>query len=223
MCYSAGGSFALSGILAAAGAVGIARNSSKPHWLFATSPLVFAAQQAAEGVVWSTFAPSEHDAAHRMATVAFLAVAMVIWPVWISLSLRQTEGDTTRRRVLSTFLGVGVLVAVGSVLLMLRSPPVATIAGHSIRYQSTSFGNRAVEIVLLLVYLVSTIGPFFVSTMPMARTIGITLIISLIATFVLERDALTSVWCFFAAILSVQTVVSVERVRRAARLRPALS
>ena len=56
-------------------------------------------------------------------------------------------------------------------------------------------------------------APLFVSTLPTARTIGITLVISLIATLVVERDALTSVWCFFAAILSLQTLGAVERVR----------
>ena len=110
---------------------------------------------------------------------------------------------------------VGSLVAVGAALLMLRSPPVAAIAGHSIRYESVSFGNRAVAIVLLLAYVVPTITPLFVSTLRTARTIGITLVISLIATFIVERDSLTSVWCFFAAVLSLQTLVAVERVRRA--------
>ena len=215
MCYSASGSFALSGILTAAGVVGVARNRSKTHRLFAAIPLLFAAQQAVEGVVWSTFPPSEHDAAHRVATVAFVAVAMVIWPVLVSSSLRAAERRTARRRALTALLGVGALVAAGSALLMMRTPPVAAIAGHSIRYESMSFGSHATQIVLLLIYLGSTILPFFVSTMPMARTIGITLVISLVVTFFVERDALTSVWCFFAAVLSVQTLVVVERVRRA--------
>jgi hypothetical protein len=114
---------------------------------------------------------------------------------------------------LSALIGIGVLVAAGSALMMLRSPPVATIAGRSIRYRSMAVGNHTVGILLLFAYLVPTIAPFFVSTMRTARTIGVTLIVSLIATLVVERDALTSVWCFFAAILSLQTLVAVERVR----------
>jgi hypothetical protein len=213
MCFSAAGSFALSGVLAGVGTVGVARNTSKPHRLFAAIPLLFAAQQAAEGVVWSTFSPSDHSVAHGAAAVAFLLVAMAIWPVWVSLSLRDAERDAGRRRLLSILIGIGVVVAAGSALMMLRSPPVATIVGHSIRYKSVALGNRAVGILLLVAYLVPTIAPFFVSTMRIARTIGVTLVISLIATLVVERDALTSVWCFFAAILSLQTLMAVERVR----------
>jgi len=219
MCFSAAGSFALSGVLAGVGTVGVARNTSKPHRLFAAVPLLFAAQQAAEGVVWSTFSPSEHGVAHGAATVAFLLVAMAIWPVWVSLSLRDAERDAGRRRALSALIGIGVLVAAGSALMMLRSPPVAAIAGRSIRYRSVAVGNHTVGILLLFAYLVPTIAPFFVSTMRTARTIGITLVVSLIATLVVERDALTSVWCFFAAILSLQTLVAVERVR-ASTIRP---
>lgn len=211
MCFSAAGSFTLSGFLAIVGTVGVARNTSKPHRLFAAVPLLFAAQQAAEGVVWSTFPPSEHDVAHRVGTAAFLLLATAVWPLWVSLSLRQAENDPGRRRALSRLFGIGALVAVSSALLMLRSPPVAAIAGHSIHYKSIPVGNRVVESLLLFAYLVPTILPFFVSTVRGAPTIGITLVISLVATLVVERDALTSVWCFFAAILSVQTLVAVER------------
>jgi hypothetical protein len=216
MCFSAAGSFALSGILAGIGTVSVARNTSRSHRLFAAIPLLFAAQQAAEGVVWSTFPPSEHELAHRAATVTFLVVAMAIWPMLVSSSLRDAELDPGRRRALSGLFDAGVLVAVGSTLLMMRSPPVAAIAGHSIRYESVAIGNRAVELLALFAYLVPTIAPFFVSTMRAARMIGITLVISLIATLVVQRDALTSVWCFFAAVLSVQTLVAVERVRQRA-------
>ena len=42
MCFSATGSFAISGVLTAVGAVSVARNSSKPHRMFAAIPLIFA-------------------------------------------------------------------------------------------------------------------------------------------------------------------------------------
>ena len=216
MCFSAAGSFALSGVLAGVGTVAVARNTSKPHRPLAAIPLLFAAQQAAEGIVWSTFPPSDHDVAHAVATVAFLVVAMVIWPVWVPWSLRQTERRPGRRRVLSSLLALGVLVAMGSTLMMMRSPPVAAVAGHSIRYELMAVGNSAVAILLLVSYLVPTIAPFLVSTMRTARAIGVTLMASLIATLLVERDALTSVWCFFAAVLSIQVLVAIEHVRRAA-------
>jgi hypothetical protein len=48
----------------------------------------------------------------------------------------------------------------------------------------------------------------------MWRLIGVTLVLSLSLTVLIEHDAVTSVWCFFAAILSVQTVLTLGEDRR---------
>jgi hypothetical protein len=215
MCFSATGSFALSAVLTGAGVVGVATNTSPNQRLFAAIPFLFAAHQAAEGVVWLTFPPSSRVEAHRVATFAFLAVAMVLWPVWVSLSLRVAERRPARRRPLTAFVVVGVVVGIVSAILLATWPPVATIVGHSIRYDSEGIGGRTAAWLIILFYLTPTVGPFFVSAMPMSRVIGATLVASLILAFVVEREALTSVWCFFAAILSVQTLIALRRERRA--------
>ena len=44
-----------------------------------------------------------------------------------------------------------------------------------------------------------------------AKLMGTVLVLSLLATFLIERQALTSVWCFFAAILSVLIVLSISK------------
>ena len=64
---------------------------------------------------------------------------------------------------------------------------------------------------LLVAYVTPTIIRFFVSTTTMAKAIGTTLVVSLFAAGLIERDSLTSVWCFFAAILSGVILVAVRR------------
>jgi CheY-like chemotaxis protein len=76
-------------------------------------------------------------------------------------------------------------------------------------------GDGLSHLVYLAAYIIPTVIPFFVSTANLARTIGVTLVMSLAATVVVQRDALTSVWCFFAAILSALVLVSVAREQRA--------
>jgi hypothetical protein len=44
--------------------------------------------------------------------------------------------------------------------------------------------------------------PQYAGVASLARTTGAALVLSLVAAILIERDALTSVWCFFAAILS---------------------
>ncbi len=63
-------------------------------------------------------------------------------------------------------------------------------------------------------YVLPTVVPFFISTISRAKVMGTVLVLSLLATFLIERQALTSVWCFFAAILSVLIVLSISKDHR---------
>ena len=211
MCFSAMGSFALSGVLAGTGAAALALNGSRSQRLFAAIPLVFAAQQAAEGVVWLTIAGPAQATLQRLAVAVFLGIAVVIWPTWCPLSLCLAERNPGRRRLLSVMSWLGIGVSVGALALLLRWHPVAHVAGHSIQYvhEDSPLGHYTV-----LVYAVVALLPFFVSTTKLVRTIGTAFVVALVVTIVIYREALTSVWCFFAAILSGLILVAVIQGRR---------
>lgn len=216
MCFSPTGSFVLSGVLASIGAVAVTQNSSRHHRMFTAIPFLFAAQQAAEGVVWLTARGHANSSLLRVAVMVFLGFALVVWPVWVPLSLRRIEPNAGRRRTLTMLCWVGAGVSVSAGFLLALWQPVAAIAGHRIRYSYGYAGNggMARELFLLIAYLTPTIIPFFVSTTITTKAIGATLLVSLFAAGLIERDALTSVWCFFAAILSGLIVVAVRREGR---------
>ena len=217
MCFSANGSFALSAVLLAVGTATVTRNNSAPHRMLAAMPLLFGAQQAAEGLVWVTFGRADQAALHHAAVMTFVTVAMVIWPFWVATSLRLIERDPLRRRMLTFLSAFGALAAATSAVLLVRLGPVATIRGHSIAYDFVQTTNTVVSLTLLGAYVLPTVGPFFLSTLRTSSTIGLTLLTSLVITFVLRREAFTSVWCFFAALLSLQILFALERERSAAR------
>jgi hypothetical protein len=210
MCFSATGSFAISGVLTAVGAASVARNSSRPHRMFAAIPLLFAAQQAAEGTVWLTM-DGAHPLVHGLAVNIFLGVALIVWPTWLPFALRLVERNPGRRRALGLLFWIGAVVAVYAAVLLARFRPVAQIAGHSIRYDYATSGDGLAGLVYLLGYATPTVVPFFVSTVSLARTIGAMLVASLVASALVQRDALTSVWCFFAAVLSALILIAVTR------------
>ena len=214
MCFSATASFAASGVLAGLGTAAIVRNTSTPHRLFAAIPLLFAAQQAAEGTVWLTMHTDPDAALHRLAVNVFLACALVVWPSWLPNSLRLAERDPTRRRVLAGLSVFGALVSVCALSLLVREQPIVHIAGHSLRYDYTGSGNASLHLLYLVGYVIPTVAPLFVSTSYLSRTIGTLLVVSLGLTALTERDTLTSVWCFFAALLSGLIWLAVERARR---------
>ncbi len=215
MCFSAAGSFVLSGILTGVGSASLVRNPSSAHRMFAAIPFIFAAQQAAEGTVWLTLGPGPPTMPHTAAVAVFLATALVIWPMWLPLALRQVERRPARRTTLTALFWFGCGVAAYAAYLMMRWRPVAHATAHSIRYDYAQSSDTAGQLVYLLAYVVPTIVPFFVSTASLTRTMGTTLIGSLVVTVLVRREALTSVWCFFAAVLSGILFVALGRERRA--------
>ena len=211
MCFSAAGSFTISALLTGIGAVSMGRGGVKPGRMFAAIPLIFAAQQAAEGLVWLTIDDARHAVLHRVAVNAFLGVAFVVWPTWLPCSLLLLERNSERRRSLTLLFWFGSLAAMYASLLLLVWPPSARVAGHCLAYDHPMIHDEARLLLHLCGYVVASVVPFFVSTAALARTLGGTLIVSLAAAFLVQRDALTSVWCFFAAVLSILVLVAVGR------------
>lgn len=218
MCFSATASFTLSGVLGVTGAASIARSTTPTARLFAAIPLLFGLQQFAEGIVWATMDAPMHLALHETAVVSFLALALVIWPVWAPLSLWLIEPEGFRRRVLLSFSCLGVIMAAVALRLLLQWEPIARVAGNSIDYKHATMGFAIPEFALLLAYSVPTVASFLISSRTMVRTIGVTLFVSLLLAFLIKREALTSAWCFFAAVLSGMILVAVGRMSTSPRI-----
>jgi len=213
MCFSATGSFALSGILIGIGAASVVRSASPSHRMLAAAPILFGAQQAAEGVVWLTVGAPSDAMVQRLAVDVFLGFALVVWPLWVPLSLQRLERDAGRRRILTGLCWFAGIVSASAAVLLSRWQSFAQVAGHSLRYDYPGTSNAALHLLLVLAYIVSTVLPFFVSTSKLARTLGLTLVLSVVAAALIRREALTSVWCFFAAILSGVIFLAVNRVQ----------
>jgi hypothetical protein len=215
MCFSATASFSLSGVLACVGVVSIKRNKSAPHRMFAAFPFIFAAQQAAEGFVWLTTGGPPDAVLHRLAVDAYLGVALVLWPIWAPLSLRLIERRPARMRLLTALSVLGIAVSITAFVLLWLWQPRSVITGHSITYEFAPSMVTVRDLLILAAYVAPTLVPFFVSTAKLVRETGIAFLVSLLLTVIVQKDAMTSVWCFFAAIISVLIVVSVQRDSRA--------
>jgi hypothetical protein len=213
MCFSAGASFTAAGVLAVIGAASVASSDDRTGHLFAAIPLGFAAQQAAEGLVWLTVDAPAHRTIHHIAVFAFLAFALVIWPTWVPLSLRRAERDGDRRRWLTWLMAIGVLVSLGAVMLLIHWQPRAFIDDDSVHYAFGGATGALVHALLLSAYALPTLVPFFIATIDLSKVFGIALALSMAAAAAIKYEALTSVWCFFAAALSVLVLMSVRRRR----------
>lgn len=214
MCFSATGSFGVAAVIAGIGAVAIKQEKPPSHRMLAVVPLLFAGQQVAEGVVWLTIGRPDQAWLQSIAVALFLSFALVGWPMWVPISLFVAEKNPRRRRALAVFAWVGVTVGLYAAVLLIRGQPTAHVARHSIAYSYKEHGPALVLALYLPGYVLPTVVPFFISSISRAKIMGTVLVLSLLATFMIERQALTSVWCFFAAILSVLIVLSIGKDHR---------
>jgi hypothetical protein len=215
---SAAGSLAMALVMGAVGAVSIAQSSSRRRRMFAAIPLLFAVQQGAQVVVWSTMGDPARAILHRVATNLFLGVGLVVWPTWLPLALASVERRTVRLWGLVSLARFGTVVSTCAAVLLLRWQPSAHVVAGAIRYDlPPGLGlDLSDRLICLWAFAAPAVIPLFVSTAGLMRTMGLTLVAALVVAAGVPPDARTSVWCFFAAVLSCLVLVAEWRERRCA-------
>ncbi len=204
MCFSATASFAAAGTLGAAGVFTL-RQAKMGTWApLAAIPLLFGIQQAVEGLVWLSFGRPQ---LHAAAALAFVLFSHVFWPIYLPIAIWLVEPDVRRKNVLLFLAGLGAAVGLTLFSFIIRGPITAQVAGHCIDYEvsvpGVPFGFVA--------YLLATCLSCFVSTRRFLKIFGFALCASLLIAYWSYREALYSVWCFFAAALSLIIYVHLRR------------
>jgi hypothetical protein len=135
MCFSAGASFGASAVLSLIGTAAIIKARTIPQGLFAAIPFIFSIQQLAEGMLWLSLTNESLEAGQPFFTYTFLVFAMMLWPVWIPLTIRLLEKDSRRKRGLNVLLGIGVLVSIGVGCVLFLYKVQVISAHHHIHYR----------------------------------------------------------------------------------------
>jgi hypothetical protein len=205
MCFSATASFMSATILASTGAIALAFIRDPRQRWFAALPIIFGAQQAAEGVIWLTLQQkNEPSPLHFSAVVSFIFIAFVVWPLWMPWSVRQMEPAKKRRLWLRACQTAGVLYAVVALYVIATAHPHSEIVGRCLNYTFENDSSPAFPPNLhAFFYFASTVIPFFLSSARWVRNTGILIMIGLVTTMAVWKFAVTSVWCFFAAMASL--------------------
>jgi len=201
MCFSAGASFAAGVVLSAVGVATQMKAKKPAQRLFAAIPLLFGFQQFAEGVLWVILRSGEHDWLQNAATYIFLITALVIWPVMIPLSMWFMEEGKKRKNILASLIVIGGMVSSFYAFCLISYNVAPQINSFHIQYIH-AFPQTPVDIVYLF-YIVSTVVPLFVSSVRRMWLVGIMIGVSWLITAIFFAGYLTSVWCFFAALISV--------------------
>ncbi len=201
MCFSATASFGASALLSIIGVATLKQSKTTPQKFLACIPLIFAVQQFAEGFVWLSLTNPEYKYLHHIAMYAFLVFAEVVWPVYVPLAVLINEKKKGRKKILAAFLMVGMLTGGYLFFCLFYYPSEAIALKDHIRYQQ-GFPWADVRWGGIFYFIPTVISSFVVSIKQM-RLFGIIMTVSCIFTRIFYSDYIVSIWCFFAAILSV--------------------
>jgi hypothetical protein len=203
MCFSAGASITAGVLLTFVGTETL-RKVHKPEQIaFASIPVVFAFQQFSEGALWLTIGKPGFEGIRATATIIFLIMAQVIWPLLVPIAVLLMENNKIRKKILRVLIGIGAVAAAYYAYGMIFSHAYAEISYLHIAYKTRTQDPLSVMgIVGIGSYLVATLVPFFVSSIKRTYILGVIIGLSFIVSVIFFTLYLTSVWCFFAAVIS---------------------
>lgn len=210
MCFSAISSFSAGIGLTAIGIACVIKTRHSSQHLFACIPLIFGVQQITEGILWLSIPHLEYINIQKTTTFIFLFFAEILWPIWVPISLLMLEKNETRKKLQKILLGAGIIVSIYLAYCLLSYQVEAKIIGHHITYiQDYPASLRNYSMIL---YGLATIVPPFFSHVKRMHFFGIAILVSYIISAIFYNHYILSVWCFFAAIisLSIHTIVTVK-------------
>lgn len=207
MCFSASASFVSATIIGSLGVLAHKKSRHKSEKPLASIPVLFAIQQVFEGFIWLSFNQHIDSAWRSVLTAGFLFFAWVVWPILVPLASYCLEQNPTRKKIFKWLLLMGALIASVSLFQIGFAHPeayeiharLAYRLKHNLAWPSVQYG-------LQVLYIIVTLLPLLLSSFRGLFILGITNTIALLISFLFFNEALPSVWCFFAALLSLQIV-----------------
>lgn len=169
----------------------------KEEVFFAMIPLLFGLQQFIEGFLWLSF-QFEGKLLNVVLTYVFVLFSHVLWPVFVPFSIGHMETVPWRKKVIRGFQLTGIAVAAYLLYFIIRYPIISAIRGHMVYV----FPHFHIPPVLVL-YIAATCLSALFSSQRIVVLFGVLAFVLFVVAFWFYYVAFFSVWCFFAAILSV--------------------
>ncbi len=205
MCFSASASFIASGVLGVIGLLSVMSVKDRKWFVMALIPVFFAIQQFAEGLVWVYKWP--------IAALTFLFFAFIVWPFYIPFSCLMVESDNARKGWLYALTIIGLGVSVCLLFGLVSSDLSFYVQDCHIVYDAARglFAYGFLWVALAGGYCAATILPFFISSRPYMKIMGVLIGSSCLIAYLFYTVYFVSVWCFFAALISSAVLVIMRR------------
>ena len=200
MCFSPDADAVVGGIVVVIGADALRHVREPKQILLASLPVLFGLHQLDEAFVWWGLQGRISESLGRVGVWIYLLFALVALPALVPIAVLAIERSAVRRRVIATFafLGIGVGVALG--LSMFRGSIDAAIDGRHIAYDVSAL-HQGGQVTAL--YVLAACGALVLCSYRDIAALGLLNLVAVPVLMWLTVSGFISLWCFWAAIVSV--------------------
>lgn len=202
MCFSPEVDLAAGLVIGAVGIDALRHVRTPAERPLAALPLVFAAHQLIEAVVWWGLQGSVPAAVGHAAEWLYLAIAFGVLPVLVPVAVGALDLFRHRART-AAFVVVGIAVAGALMYGVVRGPIDATINGHYISYHVGLWHGGT----LVVLYVFVTCGSLLASGHGHVRAWGTVNLLAVAVLVWVNTAGFVSLWCVWAAVTSVAIAV----------------
>jgi hypothetical protein len=199
VCFSASANFVGSAVLGAIGVATLTEVKHRRELLLAAMPCLFALHQFIEGFVWLALDHKLPPVVAHDAGAAFVLYAQGSLPFLLPLSVFLIEPTRDRRRRMLGFTILGGGLAVYLLWGLIAYPLQVSSGDNGIVYL-----NRISTTTLVAeLYVIATCGALFFSGFRLLVLLAWLNLVGLLIVMVVRRLEFTSLWCAYAAVVSV--------------------
>ncbi|WP_158944580.1 DUF6629 family protein [Granulicella sp. S190] len=199
MCFSATANFVGSAVLGGIGVVTLTEVKHRRELLFAAMPCLFAFHQFVEGFVWLGLDGVLSPTVAHNAGAAYVLYAQGLLPFLLPLSVLLLEPTLKLRRLMLPFVVLGGALMLYMLWGLIAYPLQVSVQDNSIVYINVITTTTLIAIL----YVIATCGSLFFSGFRDLITLAWLNLVGLLVVMLVKRYAFTSVWCAYAAVVSV--------------------
>ncbi len=191
--------FTLSGAIGVIGLLTLKKVSTPREVVFASLPLLFALHQFTQGFVWLGVNHLIGERALHMAESIFVFYAQGLLQFLVPLAIWLIEPKGYKKRVIWFLMIVGGLLTAYTLWGLSVQPTYVGVKDNALVYINPWTDHAWVA----AIYILTTCGSLILSSSIAIQLFGWLNLIGLSIVALLKPYAFTSVWCFYAAAVSV--------------------
>jgi hypothetical protein len=208
VCFSPEADAIVGGIVIVVGVDALRHTTAPKHLALASLPVVFGVHQVTEAFVWWGLQGNVSHTVERVALWLYLVIALVALPAFVPLAVGLIEPLAFRRRIIGVLWALGLVVAAVLAAALVREPIGASIDGRHIAHSIEGMRTGGPIITL---YVIATCGALLACSYRDIAVLGAVNLAAVPLLLWLTSGGFVSLWCFWAALVSVVIALHMRR------------